>query len=542
MRSSALAHSSLALVLALALAACGGAETAPPADGGGSSVDGGSPRADGGTARDGGTTSDGGTAADGGPIVVPTCPSGGGATVSGTYQESDVSSDADGGVSDNGADLRSSVVAALVPRDGGFCIVQGTGAGNGNFTINNVPAGPYYVQVDTEYLVTSSRTIDFGYSLSGRYDVSDAQSETPMVFNVTGLDPWQADDFLELYSVGAGVSIFAPEAGDTATGAPVNGATALSAFTFDYSWEANPAWLIDGSAGDTAILAQLVAQPPSGQNAAYSALAKAFAPTSFTMADGRTTTLAGAFTTVARNQTVNVAWKRSLFDGYRTAVNPDATPADHYFSLYTLPLAASRGVYSTGASLVSYGPTAGNTDVSLGSVSFGSPYPSTWDVYGSIVAIFAVDYALGSADPYTEAAFVSVDAPRATFAAGSVEPVISPVQQPKVNGQDAFGTLTGAGRMPTVSWNAPARGTATSYAVVVSELSVSAGATDSNVVASITTTGTSIVLPPNVLAAGKTYYLAITAYAAPGIDATVHPYRSTLPQASATALTGQLTP
>ena len=81
MRSSALAHSSLALVLALALAACGGAETAPPADGGGSSVDGGSPRADGGTARDGGTTSDGGTAADGGPIVVPTCPSGGGATV-----------------------------------------------------------------------------------------------------------------------------------------------------------------------------------------------------------------------------------------------------------------------------------------------------------------------------------------------------------------------------------------------------------------------------------------------------------------------------
>ena len=533
-------YSLFGLALSFALG-CSGSGGIVPAPDGGPVADGGAQQ-DGGRA-DGGTVADGGARTDGGMAATPSCPRGT-ETLSGTYQETDIVSADDGGSTVNNVDLRTSSVALLQRVDGGYCIARGNGRTAGTFDVPTVTlaGNTSYIQLDQEVVLTSANTIDFGFALLGRYDVDAATAETPLVFNVTGLTAWQESDTLELFSVGAGLSLLAPETGDSATNVPMPGATALAGFTFDYASEVESPWLISSQSGDTAFLGQLVTQPAGTGTESYAVLARLFSPAPFSMMDGMTTTLAGAFTAVTRNQTLTVRWRRSLFDGMRAAVHPDASEGDHAFVLQTLPLAASKGAYGEGASLIAYGPTTGNADVSLGNVSYGNPFPANWDVFGSVWAAFGVDYTVGSAAPYTEVATVFVDALAATFAAGSIEPGVSPVRAPKLNAQDAFGTLTGVGTQPTLTWDAPERGTPTSYVIAVSELSDVDGATNSESIGTLTTTQRSVIVPPSWLVAGHTYYASITAYVTPGVDATRTPNRTSIPQSGATALTGKFTP
>lgn len=533
----------LALLLPAAVGlvlGCSGSGTTPAADGG--------PAGDGGAQMDGGRTdggaSDGGTRTDGGSTTVPTCPRGTD-TLSGTYKETDIASADDGGVQVNDVDLRTSEVAALQRVDGGaYCVARGNGRTTGTFEVPNITlaGNTTYAQVDQELALTSSNTIDFSYALLGRYDVDEASDATPLVFNVTGLNAWQEDDTLELVSAGAGVILLAPETGESAMNAPAVGATALAGFSFDYYEELESPWLINGQSGDVATLSQLVTQPAGTGTESYAVLARIFTPASFTMMDAATTTLSGAFTAVTRNQTLNVRWRRSLFDAMRAATHPDASEGDHGFLLQTLPLAATHGAYSEGATLIAYGPTTGNSDVSLGNVSYGNPYPANWGVFGSVFVSFGVDYVVGNAEPYTEVASVFVDALPSAFAAGSIEPGVSPVRAPKWNGQDAFTTGSGVGLRPTLTWDAPERGTPTSYVVTVSELSEVDGFTEAEAVGSITTTQRTVVLPQGWLRAAGTYYASITALVTPGVDPTRTPNRSGIPQSGATALTTQFTP
>ena len=61
--------------------------------------------------------------------------------------------------------------------------------------------------------------------------------------------------------------------------------------------------------------------------------------------------------------------------------------------------------------------------------------------------------------------------------ASPMVPRLSPARAPTLNGQDAFGNLTGVGLTPRLAWSAPAAGQPTHYLVRVFELYVDGSAT-----------------------------------------------------------------
>ncbi len=124
--------------------------------------------------------------------------------------------------------------------------------------------------------------------------------------------------------------------------------------------------------------------------------------------------------------------------------------------------------------------------------------------------------------------------------ATEMAPMISPVRNVRVNGDSAAVARTGVGRSPTVSWDAPSLGTASSYAVTIQPI-VRDGAGFRIVAAStFRTTGTSIKLPAFATGAGS-YVLTVTAISSGDRDLTQRPLIGSLPYASADYVTAQIT-
>jgi hypothetical protein len=128
--------------------------------------------------------------------------------------------------------------------------------------------------------------------------------------------------------------------------------------------------------------------------------------------------------------------------------------------------------------------------------------------------------------------------------AGPIRPEVSPVQNLRIAGQDAFGSPTATGLVPTITWDPPSLGSPSAYRVAVwsarpcingySGWSCPPAAT-------IVTTETSVVMPPGVLAAGGQYQVLVTAEVSP-VDVTAKPFRHGPRLASADAVSNLATP
>src|SRR5207302_7012304 len=96
------------------------------------------------------------------------------------------------------------------------------------------------------------------------------------------------------------------------------------------------------------------------------------------------------------------------------------------------------------------------SDVALGDLSFGNPFPCNWQLWAVVGSSFNVEVkapgATSSAQIFGEVA--SWDTPRRFKA----EPTLTPLVGVQVAGRDAFGNLAGVGIAPTIRWNAPAVG------------------------------------------------------------------------------------
>ena len=126
-------------------------------------------------------------------------------------------------------------------------------------------------------------------------------------------------------------------------------------------------------------------------------------------------------------------------------------------------------------------------------------------------------------------------------------PTLTPVQAPTLTpaGGTALGmfaTLTAVGLVPTISWTAPATGLPTSYLIEIYGLDNVAGASVSTPVATWITGGTSVSLPPGVLAATRTYYARITARIVPSDPFATSPFRRVNTWTWASTLTGTFAP
>jgi hypothetical protein len=118
-------------------------------------------------------------------------------------------------------------------------------------------------------------------------------------------------------------------------------------------------------------------------------------------------------------------------------------------------------------------------------------------------------------------------------------PVLGPVLMPTIAGKDLFQPQTAFGPTPTIAWQAPARGAPTEYHVAIIHFSATAAGTMHNVLGSITTTATSVVVPPGILIPGEWYAIGISADTAPNPNA---PERRVFPEAFSSIVSALMTP
>jgi hypothetical protein len=471
---------------------------------------------------------------------------------------------ADGSLVTTPDDLSAVTLGAWVPTvDGlGYEYRAGAGQANGTFVIPNVERTPFLFRFGAGYFWANSRTLDLSYASLGRPDVEQEPVGTQLAFELDGLAPWQDVDDLQLHSWGTGMAYFSlgcsspylqPEPGSTSVTGAIDYTTSMRNC-------GNVPARIDPARGDSLLATQLVnrsdldAGIPSAVD--IQELRRAVSVSRLLVADGGTSTDGGTDPTLVLKGTMSplpttrqaIDFRASQFESQVLATNPTGVLYSDILYVSTLPRFMDFGQYDGFPDLAvasNYQP--GQGDLSL-AVEYGNPYPSQWDriitAQANALVPFTTELADGgvsrtarySATTYSQTPFLEGMRP-------TIVPRVGPPRSPRINGQTTMaGKLTGVGLTPLVSWSVPSLGTPNRYQVRVYEIFPSAtGGTSRLSVASLLTSQTQLRLPPNLLVAGKTYFLQLTAYYTPGTDPNA-PYLYKSEYHYATTLTGQFQP
>lgn len=155
---------------------------------------------------------------------------------------------------------------------------------------------------------------------------------------------------------------------------------------------------------------------------------------------------------------------------------------------------------------------ANESDLNLGTISYGNPFPAAWGTSLSAGCTWGMSYtAHGASAPATQGGGVYLWMPPEKASAGPIEPLVTPVLEPLVDGKDAFGPLDGISATPTLSWKKPAVGAPNFYRVYIGELTNEDGASSLPLTTTMTTTDTKLSLPPDLLQKGHAYVFTIVA-------------------------------
>lgn len=427
-------------------------------------------------------------------------------------------------------------LAALVPDgSGGFNTINGSGLADGTFTIPNVPAGYYWFKSGTNYLWTNTSTMDLGYDKGGRMDaVLAGNASTQLAFTMTGLNAWQSGDDLQwtVSNNGYWNSLLTG-----ATAAPVIGDAALTNMTVP--WQGS--LMADAAKGDQAYLTQLTGR--TAGSVPYQAVANVFMPAPFTQVDGGLYTVTGGFASVPQTGTLRLNVARSQFSQFQPQVHPNVISFSTLVALDAIPGGTARGWFRRTPDLLTWASGLSYTDIDLGDLAFGNPFPPEWTPFLISDFAFRVNYLLpGTTTPAVVTPFARVVSEQLPSAVSPVRPVIGPVQAPLINGSNLQVDRSGVGLTPAISWTAPALGSPTGYMLNINRLYTSGTRTYQESAAVLRTKTTSITLPPGILEAGSSYYIEIIAISQPGVDFEAGPYRKRLPYAETPVLSGILTP
>src|SRR6185503_5001252 len=134
------------------------------------------------------------------------------------------------------------------------------------------------------------------------------------------------------------------------------------------------------------------------------------------------------------------------------------------------------------------------------------------------------------------AAVTSAD-PLSPEPSGGIAPTLGPVKAPLINGKDAFTPQTAVTIGPTLSWTAPALGTASGYRVTIYNASTRGALLSATVF-----TQTQFQVPAGVMAAGGTYFATITSLSGASFALDAGLQRTGTPTAQAPCVTAAFSP
>lgn len=444
---------------------------------------------------------------------------------------------------DQPRDLSAVPVAAYV-RDanlGTFITYPGQGKADGTFYIPNVPVdSTFTVRVGSRFILdTQSRAITLGEERLGRPNAPAAVKRVDLILDISNVSPLGDYDDFSLFTPGVdssmGNMLFntndPPFPQDTRI---ANVAFYFSAFQpFPRLYNNDPAYLVQ------------IAGSLSGNTLTMAAL-RSLGPTPLTVNDvaGVGGTLRGALGATMQDQSASFDWRRSAFAaGLASAVHPKG--ALRALDIYVMP---RPGGYVRRAP--PFNPAVlrlhteqdaatppDTTDLKTAVLKYGNPYPAAWAQMGLAEATVTVSgLAFSGFDLRAKIGYL---ADLDSFKQNPVKPPLSPVQsmilKVPAGDKDLRTTVVNAGVNPTLRWTAPQQGTPDRYQVRIFQR-VEVGTNRDLEVANIETTGTEILIPPDVLKPSVNHYLIVRALQGGG------PLQAGVPQAWADCVSAVIVP
>ena len=403
----------------------------------------------------------------------------------------------------------------------------------GRFSVPSVPTGKYWLIRNYDYILTDKDSVDLSIFQGGRRttDTADPAVTTAVQFATTGLNSWQAKDYVYLYDYNA--NLCSDVTSETSGGTPAISDTQLSQsapmmVNWGYGLDTGgPINLVDTTAGDKPRLVQMVSQTILSESVQVAS--KSYQPGSLTITSGGSTTVGGSFSSWSLSDSVYVNFKRSLFATYQGQYNPSSSGHVNgaFIMFLALPGASTYGFAGQAADLLNTQASSSSvsTDLNLGAVSIPTP-PAGCEkiVYGG-QSHYVPWQITGSSATYIKGRMFSyrntLPTPTSPFA-----PVIGPVRNPTVNGNSMFSDRTGVGLTPLIAWTAPDLGTPQAYYITIFKLSTNAGQTYASNVGWLCIPGdqTSVNIPAGILTTGSYYGVIIRAYADGAYSPSAAPY------------------
>jgi hypothetical protein len=475
-----------------------------------------------------------------------------------------------------------SYVSALVPQpDGSFKSLSGTAGTNGTFEIPNVPLGYYWLRLGPRDIYwTSSSSFDFGndFFVPTASVALTTNSTTYFNFSFTSLDPTTARGLLQIDALEAGMP-------------PYSTLTNAGSTTFVGGYE------INGNLDYSGIRNVFVRQyePTALGSMNGYVLGPALTLSNLSLTTGGHNTISGALNPTVP-ASINLSIKGSAWVPLFDHVAP-TTPAASggSFSLSVQPFIASDGpnvsptnpslpidliwtggnfsrfltssscpTNSTVATLSANPPLTPSTnpplitDVEAGTVQYSDPFPIAWRRTFSVCQSASVAVPVPGG---TTQGFILTNTQTTSLPTEAVKPLLSAVQNPKINGADLFTAGTINGTAVTLSWDQPAIGTPFGYTVAIMSPTASAvgtsgtfpvGTSPGTIISTVGTIGyfplttlstakTSMTIPPDLLTSGKTYVFLITSLVDGKANMETSPHRSSLPTANAQLISAPIT-
>ena len=430
-------------------------------------------------------------------------------------------------------DLTHRTIEALVPDlRGGYLIQPGVGDANGSLTVPNIPAGNFWLHLQTlrsagayisipadDYIWTNSSDLDLGSLRQGRADVSLLTAPVTVNPNVNLTVAPQVNDTIQWSS---------PDAGAVGAIAPA----LQNPFTTPLSQP--PGGTIDASRGDRAFLLH------------YSG-GLGFTPTSMVLQEfleddsvhevsGGTVTLNGTMS-VPATYPVHPVINFSQFD----ALIPSGLTTWPLMKELVIEDPLYIGDEGIAGGIPTYrvifDPSTPDTD--MGEISFalvdGSDAPAF---------VFADNTAREYSFNGTRVIVGNLGTILHTASLPSPEkplvPMLSPPLTPKIDGLDFLSDQT-VSLTPTITWNAPTMGTPDSYRVTIIDFGSSGTPARLAQTWTFLTTDTSVMVPAGLLQAGDPFVVILAANSSPGASFASAPFRHTSEYSSAMVGSGLMT-
>lgn len=438
----------------------------------------------------------------------------------------------------------SSYVAALVPQqDGSFQTFNGTVGANGDFEIPNVPGGYFWLRLAPHGIYwTSSSTFDMGADLFVVPNNTVATSSTTFInLSFTSLDPTPTSGLLGFHTFDAPVphDLASTNAGSSTffeglvIGSNLDFSAIKNAFVTQY--EPTAFGSVNGYVLGPELTLSNLSLTTGGQNTISGALNPAV-PASIHLS-----VQSSAWIPLLDH--IAPTTPTAIGDGFSLSVQPyipadgpnlsTSDPIELIWTNPNLPLGLTPVNCSFNTSLT--------TDVDA-AVQYSDPFPPAWR------RTFRVCESASIAVPVPgtgQTQKISLTNNQTTVPpTATVKPLLSAVQNPKINGADLFTPATVSSTAVTLSWDPPAIGTPFGYQVSIMTPATSpspSGAVSYVLAAVLGTAKTSIPIPPGVLASGRTYLFVITALADGKANMETSPHRSSLPTANADLLSAPIT-